>query len=237
MTIHGQDTFNIQGEEISKVEHFKFLGSMITAKGDSTTDINVRLATAKTITSNLKPIWQSSNISIKTKVRLAKSLVWSVALYGCESWTLRKEDERKLTSFEMWLWRRVLRISWIERKSNSWVREKVKITEDNGMLAHVKHRKISKYCHWKRRPSSLVLTTIEGKTPGKGKRGRRRYKWLDNILTWSGESLYNIGKKAINRETLTVRNRTIAEWWWVKQLVVVISFTTHIILSKASVHI
>ena len=110
------------------------------------------------------------------------SLVWSVALYGCESWTLRKEDERKLTSFEMWLWRRVLRISWIERKSNSWVREKVKITEDNGMLAHVKHRKISKYCHWKRRPSSLVLTTIEGKTPGKGKRGRRRYKWLD-ILT------------------------------------------------------
>ena len=107
-------------------------------------------------------------------------------MYGCESWTLKKADERMIEVFELWLWRRVLRVSWRERKTNEWVRRQVEVTEQQGMLQQVKRRKLQKYGHWKRRSNSLVLATIEGEVNAKGRRGRRRIEWMDNIKEWSG---------------------------------------------------
>ncbi len=71
-------------------------------------------------------------------------------LYGCESWTLRKEEERKIEVFEMWVWRRMLRVSWTDRRTNIWVREKAGVTNEKDLLKIVKERKVSKQCHWKR---------------------------------------------------------------------------------------
>ena len=141
---------------------------------------------ARSITAGLKKIWKSADLSFKTKVQLAKTLVWSVALYGCETWTLRKTEEKRINSFELWLWRRVLRVKWTDKRTNDWVRRKVGIMEEEGILEHIKKRKLAKYGHWKRRDDSLVLATIEGELCSKGRPGRRRTEWVSNVLDWRG---------------------------------------------------
>jgi len=157
-------------------------GSYVTDDGYSGNDIKIRIGQAKSVTNNMDDVWKSKELGTKLKVRLAKALVWSVALYACETWTIKKQEERMINAFEMWLWRRVINVKWTERKTNEWVREQVGVTEERGMLNEVKMRKIRKYGHWKRRGASLVLTTIEGETDSRGRVGRRRVEWMDNII-------------------------------------------------------
>ena len=108
-------------------------------------------------------------IGMDLKKQLVRSLIWSTALYGSESWALKKCDEKLVTAFEMWVWRRLLRTSWTERKTNTWLREKIGIglPEEKGILEQIRHRKLSKYCHRKRRSDSVVLATIKGEIEGK----------------------------------------------------------------------
>ena len=186
LSVHGDGELELGGEKIKMVEKCKFLGSYITTKGDSQTDIRSRIGMAKSIANRMTAVWRSSDITIEMKVRLAKSLIWSVALYACESWTLTKGEEKMIDAMELWLWRKVLRVKWTDRRTNEWVRQKVGVSEKNGMLRAVKKRKIRKYGHWKRRGDSMVLATIEGETEGKGRHGRRRMEWMDNIITWEG---------------------------------------------------
>ena len=174
----------IKDEEIGNVNKFKFLGSYITPEGDSETEINIRMGIARRATTDLAELWKSKDLSLKLKVNLAKALVWSIALYGCESWTLRKKEEQMIHVFELWLWRRVLRVSWREKKTNEWIRETIGVPEKEGLLDMIKKRKLSKYDYWKRRGDSLVLATIEGEVCAPGRRGRRRFEWIDNIKRW-----------------------------------------------------
>ena len=102
-----------------------------------------------------------------------------------------------LDAFEMWLWRRVLRISWSERRTNEWVRDQVG-QEERCLFKEVKKRKIRKYRHWKRRGDSMVLATIEGETEARCRRGRRRREWVDNIITWE-EGIENARRNAWER--------------------------------------
>ena len=176
----------LEGEKIEKLDKFKFLGSYITPEGESQTDIRSRIGMAKAAANNMAAVWQSSDITLALMVKLAKTLIWSVALYACETWTLKKQEERMIEAMEMWLWRRVLRVKWTERKTNEWVRQKVQVRAEQGMLAEVKRRKTRKYGHWKRRGRSVVLAAIEGETEHRSKRGRRRKEWIDNILDWEG---------------------------------------------------
>ena len=150
------------------------------------TEIKARFGQARSIVSRLSGVWYSKELSLKLKVGLAKTLVWSVALYGCESWTLRKEKERIVQVFEMWLWRRVLGVYWRDRRTNMWVREKVGVQEKEGMVEEIKKRKLRKYGHWKRREDSMVLATVEGEIEGRKRRGRRKTEWIDNIREWHG---------------------------------------------------
>ena len=90
--------------------------------------------------------------------------------------------------------RRLLQISWTEHKTNVWVRLAVNVKEEDGLLATIKRRKISKYGHWKRRPDSVVLAVIEGEVEGRNKRGRRRINWFDNIPKWTGKSSSSLTK-------------------------------------------
>ena len=143
-------------------------------------------------------MWKSKDLSLCLKVKLAKALVWSIALYGCESWSLRKSEERLIESFELWLWRRVLRISWQDMKTNDWVRKAIDVPEEESLLEMVKRRKLRKYDHWKRRGDSLVLATVEGEVCAKGRRGRRRCEWIDNIRNWR-EGMNNAREMAIMR--------------------------------------
>ena len=186
MSVPGTRAVQVGGETIETVHKAKFLGSQVTDEGDSTADIKSRIGQAKSVANSMAETWKSQELSRPFKVRLAKALVWTVALYACETWTLRKQEETMINAFEMWLWRRVLRTKWTERRTNQWVRDQVGVSVEHGMLQEVKKRKIRKYGHWKRRGESLVLATIEGETKGTGRRGRRRVEWASNIFTWQG---------------------------------------------------
>ena len=144
----------IAGKAIG-VERFKFLGSIVTNDSNSSTEINVRLAIDRQIMRQLTEICKSAEISLKLKKQLVKSLVWSIALYGSESWAVKKCDKKRITAFELWCWRRVLRISWTEYKTNVWVRQKIGVPEQNGLLEQLKKRKFATYGHWKRQREKL----------------------------------------------------------------------------------
>jgi len=133
---------------------------LVTVDSNSTTDIKARLTIAKHATLQLTGIWKAKDIGIDLKKQLVRSLIWSPAIYVSEIWALKKCDEKLVTVFEMWVWRWMPRISWTERKTNTWIREKIGIPEEKGILEQIKHRKLSKYCHWKR-SDSVVLATIE----------------------------------------------------------------------------
>ena len=124
----------IAGKAIGRVERFKFLGSIVTTDSNSSTEIHVRLAIARQVMRQLTEILKSAGISLKLKKQLVKSLVWSIALYGSESWAVKKCDEKRMTAFELWCWRRVLRISWTEYKTNVWVRQRLAYRRRMGYL-------------------------------------------------------------------------------------------------------
>ena len=102
----------IQNELLEQVDTFLYLGSLITEDGEWTTELRTRLNRGQAIEASLQKIWKSHNIPISTKIRLMKALVWPVATYGCESWTLRTNEETRLDAFEMKGLRRMLRVSW-----------------------------------------------------------------------------------------------------------------------------
>ena len=126
-----------------------------------------------------------------------KTLVWTVAMHGFESWSVKENDEQRQNALELWAWRRMLRVSWRDRRTNVWVREKADVREEDGMMEKIKAAKIRKYGHWKRLPDSahVVLHTIEGETDGKAKRGRRRTTWIDNIAKWTPGGLEEARKR------------------------------------------
>ena len=167
------------------------------------------MAIARNVTAQLIQVWSASDIELKLKKALMKSLVWSVALYGSESWTLKQTDEKAITAFELWAWLRLLRISWTQRKTNAWVRRTINFQETDGLMNEIKRRKVKRYSHWKRRPDSLVLMTIEGETQDKAKQGRRRTAWVDNIEKWTDGGLEAVRDRA-RRRLLTVLKRTTA---------------------------
>ena len=121
------------------------------------------------------------------------------ALYGSESWAVKKCDEKRITAFELWCWRRVLRISWTEYKTNVWVRQKIGVPEQNGLLEQLKKRKLAKYGHWKRRSEGLVMAVTEGEIEGKCLPGRRRTAWIDNVGRWTEGGLPAARRIALDR--------------------------------------
>ena len=203
--VHGSsEEIHLGGKAINQVDSFKYLGSMVGIDGDSTPEICARLAIARNATSQLIGLWKAKEISLKLKIQLVKSLVWSIiALYGAESWTLKQRDMKKIESFELWVWRRMLQVSWKEKKTNAWIRQKVGIPEKEGLLSQLRKRKLTKYGHWKRRADSLVQITIEGEVEGKARPGRRKTGWIDNIKKWTN------GGMAVAREMAYKRVPTV----------------------------
>ena len=119
MASHGSPTtsWEIDGETVETVSDFIFLGSKITADGDCSHEIKRRLLLGRKVMTNLESIFKSRDISLPTKVRLVKAMVFPVVMYACESWTMRKAECRRIDAFELWCWRRLLRVPWTARRS------------------------------------------------------------------------------------------------------------------------
>ena len=111
----------INGETVETVSDFIFLGSKITADGDCSHEIKRRLLLGREVMTNLDSILKNRDLTLPTKVHLVKAMVFPVVMYGCESWTVKKAERRRIDAFELWCWRRLLRIPWTARRSNQSV--------------------------------------------------------------------------------------------------------------------
>ena len=128
---------------------------------------------------NLDSIFKSRDITLPTKVRLVKAMVFPVVLYGCESWTVKKAEPRRTDAFELWCWRRLLRVPWTARRSNQSIRKEINpgISLEGMMLK----LKLQYFVHLMRRVDSLEKTLMLGGTGGRRRRGQPRMRWLDGI--------------------------------------------------------
>jgi len=149
--------------EIERVNKFKYLGSLVTVDSNSTTDIKARLAIARHATLQLTRIWKAKDIGMDLKKQLVRSLIWSTALYGSESWALKKCDEKLVTAFEMW----VGPIASDFENQLDWTENQQMDSGEDWYTRRKRHQKLSKYCHWKRRSDSVVLAAIKGEIEGK----------------------------------------------------------------------
>ena len=111
-------SWQIDGETVETVSNFIFLGSKITADGDCSHEIKRSLLLGRKVMTNLDSIFKSRDITLPTKVHLVKAMVFPVVMYGCKSWTMKKAELRRIDGFELWYWRRLLRIPWTARRSN-----------------------------------------------------------------------------------------------------------------------
>ena len=111
-------TWQIDGERVETVADFIFLGSKITADGDCSHEIKRQLLLGRKVMTNLDSILQSRDIALSTKVHLVKAMVFPLVMYGCESWNIKRAEHRRIGTFELWCWRRLLRVPWTARRSN-----------------------------------------------------------------------------------------------------------------------
>ena len=118
-------SWQIDGETVETVSDFIFLGSKITADGDCSHEIKRCLLLGRKVTTNLDRIFKSRDITLSTKVRLAKAMVFPVVMYGCESWTIKKAKHQRIDAFELWCWRRLLRVPWTARRSNQSILKEI----------------------------------------------------------------------------------------------------------------
>ena len=118
-------SWQIDGETVETVSEFIFLGSKITVDGDCSHEIKKCLLLGRKVTTNLDSILKSRNITLSTKVRLVKVMVSPVVMYGCDSWTIKKAEHQRIDTFELWCWRRLLRVSWTARRSNQSILKEI----------------------------------------------------------------------------------------------------------------
>ena len=118
-------SWHIDGETVETVADFIFLGSKITTDGDCCHEIKRRLLLGSKIRTNLDNILKSRDITLPTKVHLVKAMVFPVVMYGCESWTMKKAECPRIDAFELWCWRRLLRVPWTARRSNQYIVKEV----------------------------------------------------------------------------------------------------------------
>ena len=118
-------SWEIGGETVETVSGFIFGGSKITADGDCSHEIKGRLLLGRKVMSNLDSIFQSRDITLPTKVRLVKAMVFPLVMYGCESWTIKKAESQRIDAFELWCWRRLLRVAWTARRSNQSILKEI----------------------------------------------------------------------------------------------------------------
>ena len=167
-------SWEIDGETVSD---FILLGSKITADGDCSHEIKRRLRLGRKVMTNLESILKSRDIPLPTKVHIVRAMVFPIVMYGCENWTIKKAEHQRTDAFELWYWRRLLRVPWTAKKSNQSILKDIspEYSLDRLMLK----LKLQYFGHLMQRTDSLEKTLMLGKTEGRRRRGQQ-----DEMVEW-----------------------------------------------------
>ena len=177
-------SWQIDGETVETMRDFIFGGSKITANSDCSHEIKRHLLLGRKVMTNLDSILKRRDITLPTKVHLVKDMVFPVVMYGCQSWNVKKAEHRKIDAFELWCWRRLLRVPWTARRSNQSILKE--ISPECSLKRMMLKLKFQSFDHLMRRTESLEKTLMLGKTEGGRRRGWWRMRcWMASPTQWA----------------------------------------------------
>ena len=202
-------SWEIDGETVETVSDFILGGSIIAADGDFTHGIKRHLFLGRKVMTNLEIILESRDIIFPPKVHIIKAMVFPAVIYGCVSWTVKKAECWRIDAFELWFWRRLLRVPWTARRSNQSIPKEISPgCSLERMMLKLKHQYFG---HLMRRVDSLEKTLMLGGIGGRMKRGRQRIRWLNVITDSMGVNLSELRELVMDREAWSASIHGVAK--------------------------